>query len=752
MPSTHPYVDAAIEAAHVERVPLAPGVQDAPESAWRASPAFDPSWVAANAHRFDVCHVHFGFEGFTREQLSAFCAALRAHRKPLVLTVHDLDNPQLAAAEQEAFRERLGLLVVAAAEVLTLTPGAAAEIEARYGRRAIVVEHPPLGAPAGPGEPAQPEEPWGAGRRTGRTVGVLLKDARPSVDVGLIGSLAAALAAHCPGWSLEVLHHGTFRAGREAAARALLRELAPLERVRTVRTPRLSDAQLEAWITGLDLLALPYAHGTHSGLLELANDLGTRTLMPRVGYLGEQHRQANLTLASDGAADIVAALAAAERLAPLPRLEPAERRRRLRTFRSEHTAVYRRARASGAGRAVVGAPEGLSILLLSAFTHPIGQPHRGGLESHVWSLARELRRRGHRVSLAAPEGSDLLDSGVPAFAYPRAEWPADAQRTDARLPPALLPVEAAALARALGYAHAHPEAFDVIHDHSAHPLPLRTPGPVPLLTTLHTPPQPEMIAALCAGGRGRASASGESAPSELITVSRHTAAAWAARGVSADVVRNGVATGEWTLGPGGEGICWFGRIVPEKAPHLAVAAAVRAGARLTVVGPVGDEAYAQEVFGPAAAAAGSLVDVRGPLPVRELAGVVADSAAALVTPVWDEPFGQVVAEALACGTPVVAIARGGLGQTFSGVEGVHLVAPRANPRAQVADLAAALRPLLALRSDPAAAEQARSIARAQALERFSFDRTVDALERRYRRLAARAPRRGGARSDLAAGA
>ncbi|WP_328698729.1 glycosyltransferase [Brevibacterium rongguiense] len=123
-----------------------------------------------------------------------------------------------------------------------------------------------------------------------------------------------------------------------------------------------------------------------------------------------------------------------------------------------------------------------------------------------------------------------------------------------------------------------------------------------------------------------------------------------------------------------------------------------------------------------------------------------------MTPVWDEPFGQVVAEALACGTPVVAIARGGLGQTFSGVEGVHLVAPRANPRAQVADLAAALRPLLALRSDPAAAEQARSIARAQALERFSFDRTVDALERRYRRLAARAPRRGGARSDLAAGA
>lgn len=725
VPAAHPYVDATADATAVEAVdPSSP--LSLPQDAWAPSPVFETGWVSENAHRFDVCHVHFGFEGCTQEQIDRFCRDLSAHGKPLVLTIHDLANPQLSAAEQPAYRAKLGTLAAAASQLLTLTPGAAAQIEHEFGRRPIVVEHPPLDGPVQKARGAAP--PAAVRTHTGRhTVGVLFKDARPSIDLDLVAALGRAIASQCPDWALQVVHHDRFRAGREEPARQLLAELSTAERCIVSPTERLGDDELAAWVSSLDLLALPYAHGTHSGLLELANDLGTRTLLPRIGYLGEQHRQVNVVLGSARQADIVSALRGATNLPELPPLTEPERHRRLRAFRLEHTAVYRRVCGHGRAAHTTWAPRRLSILLLSAFEHPIGQPHRGGLESHVWSLARELRRRGHRVALAAPEGSDFLDPAQPALIYPRYSWPTDIPRSDSRLPAELARQEKQALQRALAFAHSPAGGFDVIHDHSADPLPLLTPGPVPMVTTLHTPPTDEFLSAL----HGRR----PDPAARLLTVSRHTAAAWAQHGIGAEVVANGVLTEDWILGLGGDRLCWFGRIVPEKAPHLAVAVARRLGAPLTIVGPVGDSDYAAEVFEPAVHAAGGLVSVRGALDVSSLAAVVAGSATALVTPDWDEPFGQVVAEALACGTPVAALARGGLRETFAGVPGVHLVPAHPDPAVQVQRLAEAAAPLLALRTDPAALEQARSVARAQAVERFSFDRTVDALEDHYRSVA-----------------
>jgi glycosyltransferase involved in cell wall biosynthesis len=116
---------------------------------------------------------------------------------------------------------------------------------------------------------------------------------------------------------------------------------------------------------------------------------------------------------------------------------------------------------------------------------------------------------------------------------------------------------------------------------------------------------------------------------------------------------------------------WFGRITSEKAPHLAVAAAQRAGLPLVIAGPISDAAYFDRSIAPSL---GEHVHYVGHLNHDELAHLVGHSAVALVTPAWHEPYGLVVAEAMSCGTPVVAFACGGIPEIMSARSG-RLVCP-----------------------------------------------------------------------------
>jgi glycosyltransferase involved in cell wall biosynthesis len=293
---------------------------------------------------------------------------------------------------------------------------------------------------------------------------------------------------------------------------------------------------------------------------------------------------------------------------------------------------------------------GARVALIGAARYPIAEPFAGGLEAHVWALARGLRRRGHEVTLFAGPGSDpalgveVLDVRLPRIS--------DAARADVSMPPAhWLDEHHAYLNLMLRLAGELRGAFDIVHNHSLHHLPIAMAGTldVPMLSTLHTPPTPWLESAVQAR---------EHCPVTFAAVSDHTAAAWSDLLPRVRVVPNGVDVERWPVGPGGGPVVWFGRLVPEKGAHLAIDAAVRAGAAIDVAGPVFDRAYFQREVQPRLALPG--VRYLGHLTHDRLHTVLGGATAVVVTPCWDEPYGLVVAEALACGTPVCGFARGAL--------------------------------------------------------------------------------------------
>lgn len=279
IPAAHPYVGAVTD-THLVRVLPDPPVPGAPAEQWWPPVALTADWLASHGEDYDVLHVHFGLESFSPAELRESLDAARRLGRPVVYTVHDLDNPQLI--DQAPYRALLDVLVPAADHLITLTDSAAAEIERRWGRESQVLPHPTLlEHAAAPGRAADEVV----------RIGIHLRDLRPNIDaehvVHAAVEAAALLVQVGSAVEFEVLMNERVR-DDETAARVL--EAAAAHPAVTVRrTPRLSDAEIEAWIAGLDLFVVPYRHGTHSGWVELCYDLGVPVAGTDVGHIKAQH-------------------------------------------------------------------------------------------------------------------------------------------------------------------------------------------------------------------------------------------------------------------------------------------------------------------------------------------------------------------------------------------------------------------------------------------------------------------------------
>ena len=294
----------------------------------------------------------------------------------------------------------------------------------------------------------------------------------------------------------------------------------------------------------------------------------------------------------------------------------------------------------------------LRVALIASARYAIRQPFAGGLEAHTWALARGLRRRGHEVTIFAGAGCDP-DLAARQITPTRARL-STAARADVSMAP-----------------------DDWLQDHHAY-LQLMLRARRARCSLRH---RPQQLSALPAAGH-RASArapdgqhpahasdtlAGVSDPNrDLPGALRRRQSPHGPRLAAPDPLRARSSRTEWTpnqwrYGAGGGPAVWFGRLVPEKGADLAIRAAQRAGIDLELMGPIGDRAYFEQEVAPMLNAGTRYL---GHLDHAELAERVAQASVCLVTPRWDEPYGLVAAEALACGTPVCGFDRGALSEVL----------------------------------------------------------------------------------------
>jgi len=292
------------------------------------------------------------------------------------------------------------------------------------------------------------------------------------------------------------------------------------------------------------------------------------------------------------------------------------------------------------------------IAVLGPSRHPVAEPFAGGQERFTADMVRGLRQRGHHLTVYARAGTadDLTDDLQVMPDLPPLSQIASG---DPNMPePDFLRDQFVYLAAVQHLLRR--SDVDIVLNQSLHQLPLALAPAldVPIVTTLHTPPFPWMeIGAWLAGPAA-----------QFVAVSAALRRMWSTL-PEVSVIHNGVDEGGFPPGTGGPDLCWAGRLTPEKGADIAIRAARRAGRRLRLAGPISDTDWFDGVVRPELTA--GRVDYLGPLRGGELAELYGTSAATVVTPRWEEPFCLVAAESLMCGTPVLGIARGGIGEVVA---------------------------------------------------------------------------------------
>ncbi|HEY0318816.1 MAG TPA: glycosyltransferase family 4 protein [Solirubrobacterales bacterium] len=347
----------------------------------------------------------------------------------------------------------------------------------------------------------------------------------------------------------------------------------------------------------------------------------------------------------------------------------------------------------------------LRIAMLAPPWIPVPPPGYGGIEYVVALVTDALVDHGHDVELFCAPGSSskarvhpLLPSAHPD-AIERSLFEGD------HVGRAFRAIEAEA---------ERGQPFDVIHDNCGYtPLALADQIETPLVHTVHGPFNDETVDYYATNGHN----------GTIVCISHAQAGLAPVPDIVDSVVHNPIDVDAWPVGYEKEDyLLWLGRFAPEKGPQRAIQVAKMTGRRLILAGPVqrGQERFFSNEIQPH-------LDDRQIIWIGEVGGarkqrLFADAGVFLMPIRWAEPFGMVMVEALAAGTPVLAFPEGAAPEIVEhGVNG-FLVADEQEMAAMV-DKVTEIDPMTCRRS----------------AERFAPDRIALGYEGAFRSAAVRSP-------------
>ena len=293
----------------------------------------------------------------------------------------------------------------------------------------------------------------------------------------------------------------------------------------------------------------------------------------------------------------------------------------------------------------------MKIAVLGHRTFPISEPFAGGLERFIYTLVGGLQRKGCDVTLFANPDSDAsLNVASTSFIDTSFCTTSEEKSHESFL----------SIMDYLDY-----DDFDIVHNNSLNYFPIILSDTIntPLVTTLHAPPFPLLYSAVKHRKRTR----------NYISISQFNAETWGLNDGLSKVIYNGVDADVFSFANNHsqDFAVWTGRIIPCKGTHLAIEAAKKANINLVIAGPICDSEYFEKQVKPHL---NEGIQYAGHLGKNELVSLIQNASVCLCTPIWAEPFGLVVIESLACGTPVVAFNRGAIAEIIDENTGI-LVTP-----------------------------------------------------------------------------
>lgn len=279
----------------------------------------------------------------------------------------------------------------------------------------------------------------------------------------------------------------------------------------------------------------------------------------------------------------------------------------------------------------------LRILYIAYPLLPVSDTSAGGAEQMLWTLEREMHRRGHQTTVAACAGSSVSGRLIATGEAPRGLDMYEQRDREHHF----------AIRELLKR-----EPFDLIHDKSGSFFARTSDIANPILATLHLPRHFYRDFNWQAVARNV----------RLNCVSRAQAQTFSNVPNLSGWVANGIALEHFPLRVKKEAsLLWMGRICEEKAPHLAIQVARRAGRRLILAGQVYPFRYHQEYFAREVEPylGGDIEFVDTPTFAQKIE-LLSAASTLLVPSLVDETSSLVAIEAMACGTPVIAFRRGAL--------------------------------------------------------------------------------------------